>query len=151
MHSRKTRISCLARLMTSAAKWSPMILGLVLVDCLINIVGLWQIDAQKWQPLVTWFMALSKSRANRYRLMGNHLKLVAGRWLSWMCREVKRPWRTWGGKIIHSCGGARGSLRFMTSRPSEEIVATFRYRFFSFGGKYFGWMSPLSQMSMSAV
>ena len=130
-HSRKTRISCRERLRTSAAKETPTGAGGSTEDCSMRARRVWLKVEQQVQLWDTRSIALSMSKAKRYRLVTNLSWWLEG-WLNLMCTTVNRPSRTWRGTTIHSREGAKGSSRLTTNKPSLAIVATFKYLFTSF-------------------
>ena len=67
--SLRTSRSCLERLRTSAAKEMPTASGGSHEHCSIRACGVWLKAAQEVQLLTTRSMALSMSKAKRYRLV----------------------------------------------------------------------------------
>ena len=125
--SHTTSISCLERLRTSAAKEMPTASGGSHEDCSIDACGVW---LKAVQLLTTRSMALSMSKAKRYRLVTVLSWWLQG-WLSWICKAVSNPSRTCLGTIMHSLEQVKGSSRLTTNKPFFAIVATFRYRLIS--------------------
>ena len=125
--SLSTSISCLERLRTSAAKEMPTASGGSHEDCSIRACGVWLKAAQEVQLRTTRSIALSMSKAKRYRLVTILSWWLEG-WLNWICKAVSNPSRTCLGTIMHSLERVKGSSRLTTNKPSLAIVATFRYR-----------------------